>query len=178
VRNLELKVQCDEATFAAVSARAMDLGSPQSLLQRDTYFTVPQGRLKLREIRRDGADSSAELIGYSRPDLAGSRWSTYHRAEIAASDVDALREALGTTIGERVVVEKRRDVVLVKQTRIHLDNVNGLGCFIELETVIGEALSDKQAAIEHDAIIAALGIGDLPPIGGSYSDLLEAAAKP
>ena len=96
---------------------------------------------------------------------------------IAASEVDALREALGSTIGERVVVEKRRDVVLVKQTRIHLDNVNGLGCFVELETVIDEALSDESAVIEHDEIIAALGIGDLPPVGGSYSDLIEAAAK-
>jgi adenylate cyclase class IV len=177
VRNLELKVECDEATFAAVSARVIALGARQTLRQRDTYFSVPQGRLKLREISEEGAESSAELIGYARPDLEGSRWSTYHRAVISASEVDALREALGSTIGERVVVEKRRDVVLVKQTRIHLDNVNGLGCFIELETVIDGTLSDENAAIEHAAIIAALGIGDFPPVGGSYSDLLEAAAR-
>jgi predicted adenylyl cyclase CyaB len=176
VRNLELKVRCDEATFAAVSDRASALGERQSLWQQDTYFSVPQGRLKLREIREEATEPSAELIGYSRPDLEGSRWSIYHRAEILETEVDALREALGSTIGERVVVEKRRDVVLVKQTRIHLDNVSGLGCFIELETVIDETLSDEHAAIEHDEIIAALGIGDLPPIGGSYSDLLEAAA--
>jgi adenylate cyclase class IV len=170
VRNLELKVQCDEATFAAVSARAASLGELQRLLQRDTYFTVPLGRLKLREIREEGKAPFAELIGYSRPDLEGSRWSTYHRAVITASEVDALRDALASTVGERIVVEKRRDVVLAKQTRIHLDNVNGLGCFIELETVIDEALSDEQAANEHAEVIAALGIGDLPPIGGSYSD--------
>ncbi len=177
MRNLELKVQCGEATFAEVSARASAIGARQSLWQRDTYFSVPQGRLKLREIQDEKREPSAELIGYSRPDLEGSRWSTYHRAVIAASEVDALREALATTLGERIVVEKRRDVVLVKQTRIHLDNVTGLGYFAELETVINEALSEENAAIEHDAIIAALGIGDLPPIGGSYSDLLEAAAK-
>ena len=176
MRNLELKVQCDEAMFAEVSARADALGARQSLWQRDTYFSVPHGRLKLREIREEGADSAAELIGYSRPDLEGSRWSTYHRAVISTSEVDALREGLASTIGERIVVEKRRDVVLVKQTRIHLDNVTGLGSFIELETVIDGALSDENAAIEHVAIIAALGIGDLPPVGGSYSDLLEAAA--
>jgi predicted adenylyl cyclase CyaB len=176
VRNLELKVQCDETTFAEVSARASALGALQSLWQRDTYFSVPRGRLKLREIREEKREPSAELIGYSRPDLEGSRWSTYHRAVIAATEADALREALGSTIGARIVVEKQRDVVLVKQTRIHLDNVTGLGCFVELETVIDGELSDEQAAIEHAAIIAALGIGDLPPIGGSYSDLLEAAA--
>jgi len=176
VRNLELKVQCGEATFAEVSAQAAALGARRSLWQRDTYFSVPRGRLKLREIREEGEAPLAELIGYSRPDLEGSRWSTYHRAVIAASEVDALREALGSTIGARIVVEKQRDVVLVKQTRIHLDNVTGLGRFIELETVMDGALSDENAAIEHAAIIAALGIGDLPPIGGSYSDLLEAAA--
>ena len=176
MRNLELKVQCDEATFAAVSARAGALGELHRLLQRDTYFTVPHGRLKLREIREEGEAPFAELIGYSRPDLEGSRWSTYHRAVIAACEVEAMQEALGSTIGTRIVVEKQRDVVLVKQTRIHLDNVTGLGHFIELETVIDGALFDENAAIEHAAIIAAIGIGDLPPVGGSYSDLLEAAA--
>jgi len=176
VRNLELKVQCDEATFAAVSGHAAALGELQRLWQRDTYFMVPRGRLKLREIREEGQSPFAELIGYSRPDLEGSRWSTYHRAVIATSEVDAIQEALESTIGTRIVVEKRRDVVLAKQTRIHLDNVTGLGHFIELETEINGVFSDENAAIEHAAIIAAVGIGDLPPVGGSYSDLLEAAA--
>ncbi len=176
MRNLELKVQCGETSFGEVSNRASALGARQSLWQRDTYFSVPQGRLKLREIREGRETPSVELIGYSRPDLEGSRWSTYHRSVIAVSEVDALREALATTVGVRIVVEKRRDVVLVKQTRIHLDTVPGLGCFVELETVVGGALTEEHAAIEQSEIIAALGIGDLAPIGGSYSDLLEAAA--
>ena len=176
MRNLELKAACDEATFAAVSRRAEALGARQSLWHRDTYFAVPHGRLKLREIAEDGAASLAELIGYERPDLEGSRWSSYHRVTIAPDEAGALRAALTATIGERIVVEKRRDVVVARHTRIHLDTVDRLGHFIELETVISDDLCEDDAAREHEEIIAALGIGDLPPIGGSYSDLLEAAA--
>lgn len=176
MRNLELKAACDGATFAAVSCRAGSLGTRQSLWHRDTYFAVPHGRLKLREIREDGAASLAELIGYERPDLEGSRWSSYHRATILPDDLEALRAALTTTIGERIVVEKRRELVIARHTRIHLDTVERLGHFIELETVISDDLCEDDAAREHEEIIVALGIGNLPPIGGSYSDLLEAAA--
>jgi adenylate cyclase class IV len=176
VRNLELKAACDEATLAAVSRRAESLGARQTLWHRDTYFAVPHGRLKLREIQEEGAEPVAELIGYERPDLEGSRWSSYYRATIAPGETEALRAALTMAIGERIVVEKRRDVVIARHTRIHLDTVERLGHFIELETVISDNLCEDDAAREHAEIIAALGIGDLPPIGGSYSDLLEAAA--
>lgn len=175
MRNLERKAACDEATFAAISRRAESLGRRQSLWHRDTYFAVPHGRLKLREIREEGAVALAELIGYERPDLEGSRWSSYHRATIASGEAEALRAALMVTLGERIVVEKRRDVVIARHTRIHLDRVERLGCFIELETVISDDLCEDDAAREHEEVIAALEIGDLPPIGGSYSDLLEAA---
>jgi predicted adenylyl cyclase CyaB len=177
MRNLELKVACDPATFAHARAVAARLAPLTRLWQRDTYFATPRGRLKLREIRRADAPATAELIGYDRPDDAGARWSTYHRATIAADEVAALTAALATTIGLRIVVEKTRDVAISGRTRIHLDEVAGLGAFVELETVIDEGASDHGAADELAAVATSLGIAALPAIAGSYSDLLEAASR-
>ena len=80
------------------------------------------------------------------------------------------------TIGVRVVVDKVREVIISRHTRIHLDQVESLGRFVELETVIGDDLSDAEAERELAEVVALLGIDGMPAIGGSYSDLLEAAA--
>jgi predicted adenylyl cyclase CyaB len=174
VKNLEIKVACNKATFTAVSARAVALGETSLLKQRDTYFNVPSGRLKLREIDNAG-ERRAELIGYSRPDAESARYSVYHRADIAVDEVDDLTKALGGTIGMRVVVAKTREVVLYRRTRIHLDQVENLGYYIELETVMADGDAESDAESELAEVMSLIGIEGLPAIGGSYSDLLEAA---
>jgi len=177
MRNLELKVACDPAAYAHARAVAASLAPVARLWQRHTYFATPRGRLTLREIRRADAPAAAELIGYDRPDDAAARWSIYHRATIAADEVAALTAALATTIGIRIVVEKTRDVAVTGRTRIHLDEVAGLGAFVELETVIDEMVGDHGAADELAAVARALGIDAFPAIAGSYSDLLDAASR-
>jgi len=186
MRNLELKIRCpDEAALDGIARLAEAAGATAHgvLWQRDTYFVTPRGRLKLREERAEqdrsasgktGAEASAVLIGYTRPDLTGSRMSDYSISPIA--DPPTLRAALAATLGIRVVVEKRRTLYLLGATRIHLDRVVGLGAFIELETVLGELTGDDALAAEHRRIIVLLGLDRLPVIAGSYSDLLEAAA--
>jgi predicted adenylyl cyclase CyaB len=174
VKNLEIKVACSKATFTAVRARAVALGETSLLKQRDTYFNVPSGRLKLREIEK-GAERRAELIGYSRPDSDGARYSTYHRVEIAIDQVGSLIAALGETIGVRVTVSKVREVVLCRRTRIHLDRVENLGYYVELETVMSEGDTESDAESELAEVMSLIGIDGLPAIAGSYSDLLETA---
>ena len=176
MRNLELKVATDADGFAAARAAAAGFGPLSVMRQRDTYFATPRGRLKLREIDREGGDRAAELIGYDRPDDAGARWSVYHRATIAPDEVPALVAALTATLGVRAVVEKTRAVAIAGRTRIHLDEVAGLGRFVELETVVGEADGEQGAGAELAAIARALGIDGLPPIAGSYGDMIDSAA--
>ncbi len=175
MKNLELKVACDAETFAAVTRAARALGQSTLVRQRDTYFAVPSGRLKLREID-EGGERSAELIGYSRPDVAGARWSQYYRAEFSPGQIASLAQMMERAIGVRVVVEKRRVVVIHRHTRIHLDQVEQLGSFVELETVMSGDLSETEAERELAEVAQRLGIEDLPVVGGSYSDLLDAAA--
>ena len=134
--------------------------------QTDTYFQVHAGRLKLREIE----GQAAQLIWYLRPDTAGGRLSDYQLT--AVLDPAALRAMLAGALGLRRVVKKRREIYLWKNVRIHLDVVEGLGSFLELEAVV-TAEEDLAASQRHlDMLTDALGIRPGDTIAGSYADLL------
>jgi homotetrameric cytidine deaminase len=163
-RNVELKAR--DADPAATLARALALGATDEgvLRQRDTYFGHARGRLKLREQE----PGPAQLIAYARPDGDTVRTSEYRLATV--DDPAALREALDAALGTLVVVAKRRHLLVWEGVRIHLDDVDRLGAFVELE---GVAPTDSDLAREHelvDRLRAELGLGE--PVAVSYSDLL------
>ncbi len=140
------------------------------IVQRDTYFRVREGRLKLREEE----PGEAHLIAYSRPDAAEVRVSSYR--VVPVPDPAGLLAALGETNGVDVVVEKRRRLLLWETVRIHLDEVEGLGSFLELEAVAGP---DSDLARERRQVAQlreALEIGDEALREGSYSDAVRAVA--
>lgn len=185
-RNLELKVGCGSDALADMRSRLAAtnpaLGEHGRMRQVDTYYQVPRGRLKLRQIDRllpdesdadDPAGCSAELIGYDRPQVPGSRWSTYRVATVNPRAAQDLHDALALTHDVLVRVVKRREVVQVGMTRVHFDEVEDLGGFVELETVI-QAQGENDAMREHEAVIALLKLDRFQPIPGSYSDLLLA----
>jgi predicted adenylyl cyclase CyaB len=163
--NIEVKAIC--ADPARVRRRLVERGVPlcQRMRQVDTYFSSPRGRLKLREID----DQEAQLIHYDRPDAAAAHASEYVISPVA--EPDRLKEALTRALGVRVVVEKQRELYLWQYTRVHLDNVAGLGSFLELETVVEEQ-TREQAERECLEIQAALGIRPEDLVAGSYADLL------
>lgn len=135
-----------------------------TLRQTDTYFHVPHGRLKLREI--DG--SHAELIQYDRPDVAGGRWSTYTR--VSVGDPAGLTAALRDALGIRCIVKKVRAVYLYRSARIHVDEVDGLGTFLEFEVV-------ETAPAEAERLMAVLRVAfavrEEDIIAGSYGEMVE-----
>jgi homotetrameric cytidine deaminase len=166
-RNVELKAR--DADPAATLQRALALGATDEgvLTQRDTYFGRARGRLKLRE-QEGGAEHGARLVAYARPDSDDARTSAYRLAEVAGPA--ALREALDAALGTLVVVDKRRHLLLWENVRIHLDDVQGLGSFVELE---GVAAADSDLTREHELVARLreeLALGD--PVAVSYSDLL------
>jgi homotetrameric cytidine deaminase len=157
MRNVELKARDPDParTLAlALEAGAEDLGE---IAQRDTYFSGARERLKLRE-QEPGA---SELI---------ARVSEYRRVPV--SDAGALREALDASLGTVVVVDKRRRLLLWEGVRIHLDEVDGLGSFLELEAVApeGSDLSAERAKVER--LRGELGVDDGNLVATGYSDLL------
>jgi homotetrameric cytidine deaminase len=170
-RNVELKAtDPDPARSLAV---CLELGATDggTLVQRDTYFRVPDGRLKLREQEPGGA----VLIQYRRDDRPEARESRYRLVEL--QDAGAARTALEQALGTLAVVEKERRLLLWEGVRIHLDTVAGLGSFVELEGVAPEG-SDLSG--EHDRVARlseALGIDDARILSDSYSDLVLAAEQ-
>lgn len=171
--NLELKVRCTPEQLLLARGLAWEGGAKPlpPMTQRDTYFPVLDGRLKLREIAQEGHPPTAELVAYGRPDLAGSRWSSYERAPVEPATAAGLIAALRVALGPGPVVEKRREAWLLERTRIHLDDVTGLGTFIELETV-ADGPDDPTAAPELDRIAALLRLGEGEVVAGGYADLL------
>lgn len=168
--NVEIKARDrdPEATVArVVSLGAVDAGV---LEQRDTYFEARLGRLKLRE-----QDGSAELIAYGRPDTPEPTESAYVRAPVAAPS--ELTEALESALGPLIVVAKRRRLWLWQGVRIHVDEVEGLGSFIELEAVIPDAGDIDEAHGKISQLRAELEIGDADLIAGGYADLLMDAPE-
>ena len=167
-RNVEVKIRVDD--LEALRSRALALGAADhgSLHQVDTYFGTPSergARLKLREHR----PGRSELIAYRRPDTAGLRASDFHLVPV--DDPTALRDALAHALGVARQVAKTRHLLLLGRTRIHLDRVEGLGDFLELEVVLADARRHRAGEQEAERILAQLALGDRPRLPGSYADL-------
>jgi len=166
MRNLELKFHCTD--LGGIRARAEALGAEDrgDLRQRDSFFPAALGRLKLR----DFGDGTGELIAYRRPDSTEARGSDYLLAKL--TDPAALRGVLSFGLGEAGTVCKQRRLFLWRHTRIHLDEVEGLGEFVELETVIVEQ-PEAEAHEELRRVVDALGLRDEDRIARAYVDLLN-----
>lgn len=173
-RNVEVKARIASVEALLPVARTLAEGDAVAIEQDDSFFAVPHGRLKLRQF----ADGSAELIHYHRPDHAEARASDY--VQVPAPDPAALREALARANGLLGRVRKRRLLLMAGQTRIHLDRVEGLGDFMELEVVLRPGQSDAEGQATAESLMQALGLAAAPRLAGSYLDLLQSqpAASP
>ena len=169
-RNVEIKAKvADLATVRKMAEQLADRG-PVVLEQEDTFFHCSQGRLKLRCFR-DG--TPAELIGYRRGDAAGPKESCY--VVYRTSDPRGLLAVLSAALGVRAIVRKRRTLYLIGPTRVHLDQVEGLGQFVELEVVLqpGQTVAEG-VAVAHDVMVK-LGISQDQLVERAYVDLLQEA---
>jgi len=165
-RNLELKARLLDLALARQVAARLSGGAPQVLEQVDTYFLCRQGRLKLRQ----ESGSTAHLVAYARPDHSDARLSDYRLVPVA--DAAGLKEALVATVGLWGEVRKRRELTLVENVRIHLDQVAGLGDYLEFEAVFQAPGDEQRAAAQLAELSRHFGIQPADLVAGSYSDLL------
>jgi predicted adenylyl cyclase CyaB len=165
MRNLEIKARVTSFRPVRDALRRLPGAALHARVrQTDWYFRVPRGRLKLRVAgaRRDG-----EVIAYLRPDTAAARTSEFQR--LPAPDAAGTRRLLDRMLGPRGCVRKRREVWLCKNARIHLDTVEGLGRFIEIEVVVTEGMPQARALMRE--LRAALRIRRADLVARSYGDL-------
>ncbi len=165
-RNIEVKLRVANRDALLPLAQALCAEGPQHIAQDDTFFHARQGRLKLRQF----VDGRAELIHYHRDNTAAAKASDYVR--VPAPDPAALREALARGCGVAGRVRKSRLLLMAGRTRIHLDRVEGLGDFLELEVVLREGETDHAGQAEAQQVLQALGLQHAPQEAGAYLDLL------
>ncbi|MEX2116817.1 MAG: class IV adenylate cyclase [Bacteroidota bacterium] len=163
-RNLELKAPLPSLRTGAAIARSLRARNKGLLYHIDTYFTFPVGRLKLREFR----DGHGELISYARSDRKGARISRY--TIMLVRYPREIRKVLRRLFGVQVVVRKRRRLYTMKNARIHLDQVSGLGSFVEFEVIVRYGL--PQAKRLMNVLKTAFSVRDRDCIGTSYSTML------
>ena len=165
--NIEIKARVNDFEGLRRRAEAASDAPVQVIPQEDTFFHTTKGRLKLRQLKPD----FAQLVYYERPDQDGPKRSNYYIYETHAPT--GLKHALSLALGVRGVVNKTRYLYMAGQTRIHLDDVEGLGQFMELEVVLREGQSETEGEAIAKELMGRLGIRHEDLLEGAYMDLIE-----
>ena len=150
-RNIEIKARLADIAATTERAAALSTEGPTPIAQDDTFFRCDTGRLKLRAF----SANDGELIFYRRGHQAGPKESFYVRSP--TSHVATLRESLTLAYGQVGRVVKQRTLFIVGRTRVHLDRVQGLGEFLELEVVLRDDESTDAGVAEAHALMAEIG---------------------
>ena len=164
-RNIEIKARLADPSAARETAARVATDRIGTLAQTDTYFHCETGRLKLREI----SGQPSELIWYQRPNESGPRASQFGLIEV--DEPDLVQADLGKLLGVWKVVKKIREVFLYHNVRIHLDEVAGLGTFLEFEAIVDQANDDAVGHRRLDFLCEQFSLSASDFIAGSYSDL-------
>jgi len=166
-RNVEIKARLKAPADTLKKARKLTSAEPEILSQIDIFFTCPNGRLKLRIL----SPGYGELIFYQRSDTTEPVLSTYSRYPVKAPS--ELRELLSQSLGVLGTVQKKRTLLQIEQTRIHIDEVEKLGNFIELEVVLAPEQTVDQGQLIATQLMQHLQIRDEDLIDCAYIDLLR-----
>jgi predicted adenylyl cyclase CyaB len=165
-RNIEIKARIPSVDLLLPEVSALADQGPIAIRQDDTFFACDNGRLKLRAF----SDTEGELIFYRRANQAGPKESFYVRSVTASPDT--LRDTLTLAYGQAGRVRKHRTLYLVGRTRVHLDRVEDLGDFLELEVVLEDQEATEAGVREAHALMSRLGVQPSQLVEHAYVDLL------
>jgi predicted adenylyl cyclase CyaB len=164
--NVEIKARVENLAHLVAKLTGIADEGPAEIVQDDTFFRCDAGRLKLRRF----SDGAGELIFYRRANEQGPKESFYIRSPTTAPD--SLRELLALAYGAAGRIKKHRTLFLIGRTRVHLDRVEGLGEFLELEVVLGEGERADAGVREAQRLMEMLGIAPSQLIDRAYVDLI------
>lgn len=166
-RNVEIKARAPNLSEIAAAARALSAELPETIEQTDVFFRTEKGRLKLRVL----SPGLGKLIFYDRLDQSGPKVSTYSIS--TTHEPFTLRAVLTAAYDEEIVVRKLRTIIMIGRTRVHIDKVEKLGDFVELEVVLEDGENIADGVEEAYALMEKLGIKELDLVEGAYADLLR-----
>ena len=167
ILNIEIKAHCEQPEHIREILKEHDAEFKGIDHQTDTYFKVPDGRLKLRQ-----GTIEQNLIFYRRPDSESPKASDI--SLVSVEHPDQLHELLTNALPTKVVVDKKREIYFIANVKFHIDKVDELGHFVEIEAIdedgtIGEEKLRKQCRY----YVELLGIADEDLVGHSYSDMIS-----
>lgn len=169
-QNVEQKFRCPDLEAACAAAMSAGAIAAETIQQRDVYFNARRGRLKLRSVSSDNGGRWHELIAYERADAMGERLCNYHVVPVKRScEIEA---ALNAVLGARAIVGKRRRLLMDGPLRIHLDEVEALGSFVEFEYVLSPGEDEAVGRARIARWRELLRLNDPVPV--SYIDLSDA----
>ena len=164
--NIEIKAKCNDSSFIRNYLQQHNAVFKGVDEQTDTYFNVQHGRLKLRE-----GNIENNLIFYEREDQAGPKSSHFHLVKI--DDAKGLKEVLKRSIGIKTEVKKRREIYYIENVKFHIDEVSGLGSFVEIEAGnMLAGLTEDKLKEQCDFYMNEFRISQQDLIEVSYSDML------
>jgi predicted adenylyl cyclase CyaB len=169
--NIEIKARVADLAGLRKKVEAISDSAGQRIPQEDIFFHSPQGRLKLRIL----AEDRGQLIYYERPDSTGPKQSDYFISR--TGEPRALQDVLTRTYGVRGAVRKERWLYWIGNARIHLDQVEGLGDFLEFEVVLSDGQSIKEGQAIAASLMSRLDVFEADLIDAAYIDLLERNAS-
>ena len=170
--NIEIKARCNNPEHIRQYLLLNKADFKGMDEQTDTYFTVTNGRLKLREGKIEN-----NLIFYERNNQAGPKSSHFNLVKI--EDANGLKEVLTKACGIKVTVKKKREIYYISNVKFHIDEVPGLGSFVEIEA--GNVLKDisrEQLQQQCEFYMKEFKIAKEDLIEMSYSDMLLKESLP
>uniref|UniRef100_A0A915E5J7 CYTH domain-containing protein n=1 Tax=Ditylenchus dipsaci TaxID=166011 RepID=A0A915E5J7_9BILA len=174
-RNVEMKAKIGDLEALLKTAQQLCNGAePEVLHQHDTFFNATNGRLKIREFA-DLATQKSEIIFYDRPDSKEAKISDFLKVNV--ENAGLLKQVLDMAIGTKGELKKKRSLFIYGQTRIHVDEVEGLGNFVELEVCLNDEQGLQTGQLIADDLLQKLGVSKSDLLSGAYIDALPASCK-
>ena len=166
-KNIEIKASIDNISTCISTAKLLSGSDPEVIRQEDYFFNCANGRLKLRIF----SSIKGELIFYNRKNESGPKTSEYFISK--TNEPNKLLEVLDKSYGTRGVVKKIRKLFLIENTRVHIDQVESLGSFLEFEVILSQHMNIKAGGKIAQKLMEQFGIKNGSLIDCAYIDLIE-----
>ncbi|XP_015428572.1 PREDICTED: uncharacterized protein LOC107185414 [Dufourea novaeangliae] len=169
MRNIEIKARINDPELIISITKQLTDSACIVIKQHDTFFKVDEGRLKLREFE----DGTGELLYYRRVNILGPKLCNYEKTVLDPEACIGIRKILTASNGCIGIVKKTRKLYMVGQTRVHIDEVDGLGNFMELEVVLSDEEDVETGEKIAQDLMTKLNIKNEDLIPDAYIDLLS-----
>jgi adenylate cyclase, class 2 len=164
--NVEIKARCHNPEMVRQLLLANQADFKGTDEQEDTYFNVPEGRLKLRI-----GPIEKSLIYYNRANISGPKNSEI--TMMKTNEGEAIKAVLTNALGVKVTVKKSRQIYFINNVKFHIDDVPSLGSFVEIEAIdMDGSIGAATLKMQCENYMQLLGIADADLIHLSYSDML------